>query len=93
MLAVYTAVYTVAPWTNGCIWEGYIKGQYAGIPASGQMGTDGLWARLRGGMVRVMLMLRDSVTGLLWPPVVAEGEQAAEAWAQLFEQARRAGLE
>lgn len=56
------------------------------------MGTDGLWARLRGGVVRVMLMLRDSVTGLLWPPVVAEGEQAAEAWGQLFEQARRAGL-
>jgi len=37
-------------------------------------------------------MLRDSATGLLWPPVVALGEEAASAWAALFAQAQRAGL-
>ena len=67
---------TLQRWLDaaGARAEGYIEEQYAGIPASGQMGTDGLWARLRGGVVRVMLMLRDSVTGVLWPPVVAEGD-------------------
>ena len=42
--------------------------------------------------MRVLLVLRDSVTGLLWPPVVAVGEGAAAAWASLFERAQKAGL-
>ena len=37
-------------------------------------------------------MLRDSVTGLLWPPVVAAGEEAAAAWEMLFARACQAGL-
>jgi hypothetical protein len=72
--------------------EGHVEELYAGIPSSGHMGADGLWVRLRGGTVRVLLMLRDSVTGLLWPPVVAVGEEAAAAWEALFVQARQAGL-
>ena len=72
--------------------EARVGGLYAGVPASGQMGADGLWVRLRGGTVRVLLMLRDSVTGLLWPPVVAVAEEAAAAWEALFAQASRAGL-
>ena len=72
--------------------EGQVQGLYAGVPSSGQMGADGLWVRLRGGTVRVLLMLRDSVTGLLWPPVVAVGEEAAAAWEALFAQACQAGL-
>jgi hypothetical protein len=40
----------------------------------------------------VLLMLRDSVTGLLWPPVVAAGEEAAAAWEMLFARASQAGL-
>ncbi len=72
--------------------EGQVEGLYAGVPSSGLLGADGLWVRLRGGTVRVLLMLRDSATGLLWPPVVALGEEAASAWAALFAQAQRAGL-
>ena len=72
--------------------EGQVEGLYEGVPASGRMGADGLWARLRGGAVRALLLLRDSVTGLLWPPVVATAEEAATAWAALFAQARRTGL-
>lgn len=56
------------------------------------MGTDGLWARLRGGTKRVVLALVDSVSGLVWPPVVSEGEGSATAWEGLFERARHAGL-
>jgi transposase-like protein len=72
--------------------ESQVEGIYKGVPASRRMGTDGLWARLRGGVVRVLLLLRDSVTGLLWPPVVAAAEEAAVAWAGLFTQAQKAGL-
>lgn len=85
---------TVGRWLNeaGIRAERQVEGMYAGIRSSGQMGADGLWARLRGGTVRVLLMLRDSVTGLLWPPVVAAGEEAAAAWAMLFARACAAGL-
>ena len=50
--------------------------------------------RLRGGATRVVLLLADSVTGLLWPPVVAEREDQAAPWQRLFERAapRWAGL-
>ncbi|MBC7076790.1 MAG: transposase family protein [Synergistales bacterium] len=83
---------TVCRWLNeaGMRAERQVEGMYEGIASSGQMGADGLWARLRGGTVRVLLMLRDSVTGLLWPPVVATGEEAA--WAMLFARACAAGL-
>lgn len=46
-----------------------VAGQLAGIPTSGQMGTDRLWARLRRGARRVVLALVDSVTGVVWAPV------------------------
>ncbi len=85
---------TVGRWLNeaGIRVEGQVQGMYRGVPSSGQLGADGLWARLRGGTVRVLLMLRDSVTGLLWPPVVAAGEEAATAWEMLFARACQAGL-
>ncbi len=85
---------TVGRWLNeaGIRAEGQVERMYEGIASSGQMGADGLWAHLRGGTVRVLLMLRDSVTGLLWPPVVAEGEEAAASWAMLFARACLAGL-
>jgi transposase-like protein len=70
-----------------------VAGMYEGVGQSGLVGADGLWARLRGGAVRVLLMVRDSVTGLLYPPVVAAGEEAAAAWKGLFARARRAGLD
>lgn len=83
-----------------CLWldqageraERGLAGLYEGVEDSGRVGVDGLWARLRHGAVRVLLMVRDSVTGLLYPPVVAAGEEAAEAWGQLLTEAARAGL-
>jgi hypothetical protein len=65
---------------------------WAGVPTSGQVGVDGLWARLLKGTKRVVLGLVDSVSGVLWPPVVAASE-AAEAWTQLGERAIAAGLD
>jgi hypothetical protein len=70
-----------------------VPGQLAGIPTSGQFGTDGLWAKLKGGATRVVLLLTDSVTGVIFPPVVATSERQAADWAPLFEQAVAAGLE
>ncbi|MHB1005332.1 MAG: transposase [Chloroflexota bacterium] len=67
-------------------------GQLAGVPTSGQLGTDGLWTRLRGGVKRVVLVLSDSRSGLVWPPVVAKGEERAGDWEPLFARAARAGL-
>jgi hypothetical protein len=69
-----------------------VAGQLVGVESSGQLATDGLWARLRGGTKRVVLALVDNVTGAIWPPVVVAGESTAAAWATLFEQAEQAGL-
>ena len=68
-----------------------VAGQLEGIQSSGQMGTDGLWARLRGGGQRVVLTLVDSVTGLIWATVVVVGEESAASWKALFERAKAAG--
>jgi hypothetical protein len=68
-------------------------GQFRGIPTSGQLATDGLWARLRGGARRVVLLLTDSVSGVVWPPVVVAGEEAARPWPRLWIRARAAGLD
>ena len=70
-----------------------VADQLAGVPTSGQMGTDGLWAVLRGGVKRVVLVLVDNVTGVIWPPVVVAGEEAAEAWGAVFGRATQAGLD
>jgi hypothetical protein len=56
------------------------------------VGVDGLWARLRGGAKRVVLQVVDNVSGLIWPPVVVEGEESEESWGRLFERAERSGL-
>lgn len=52
-----------------------------------------MWARLRGGDTKVVLALRDSVTGVSWPPVVVVDEERDTSWASLFARAERAGLE
>jgi transposase-like protein len=69
-----------------------VSDQLAGVPRSGQLATDGLWARLRGETRRVVLLLADGVTGVIWPPVVVAGEEAAEQWERVFARARDAGL-
>ena len=79
--------------------EETVVGQLAGVATSGQVGTDGLWARLRGvgkdgkGKAEaVVLALVDSVTGVIWPPIVTAEEGTVLAWASMFRRARRAGL-
>ncbi len=69
-----------------------VKGQLDGVGTSGQVGADGLWAVLRGGAKRVVLVLVDNVTGLVYPPVVVKGEESQRSWQRLFARARRAGL-
>jgi transposase-like protein len=70
-----------------------VKDHLKGIACSGEMGTDGLWARLRRGIKRVALILIDYESGLIFPPVIVEGEEAASYWGQLFGRAEEAGLE
>jgi transposase-like protein len=69
-----------------------VADQLRDVSSSGQLATDGLWARLRGESRRVVLLLADSVTGVIWPPVVVAGEAAAEQWQRVFARARDAGL-
>jgi hypothetical protein len=46
-----------------------------------------------GGVQRVVLLLTDSVSGVVYPPVRVEGEESAAAWEKLFRRAGEAGLE
>lgn len=70
-----------------------IADQLAEIGEPQVLGTDGLWAKLKGGVVRVVLLVVDSVSGLIFPPVVAAGEESAGPWQQLFARAREAGMD
>jgi hypothetical protein len=67
-------------------------GQLARVPTRGQLLTDGLWARLRRGARRVVLLLTASVSGVVSPPVVVTGKEAARPWQRLWIRARAAGL-
>ena len=69
-----------------------VPSQLEGIGTSGRVGTDGLWARLRGGAKAVVLGLVDNATGLLWPPVVAAEEESEQSWRRMVERAKMAGL-
>ncbi len=93
--ACHLSASTVHRWADraGRQAQASVPGQLAGVPTSGQFGTDGLWAKLRGGARRVVLLLTDSVTGVVFPLVVAAAEREAADWAPLFEQAVAAGLE
>jgi transposase-like protein len=90
----YLAASTIHRWLDGAGQKAQqsVAGQLEGVPISRQLGTDGLWARLRGGAKRVVLLVTDSVSGVIWPPVVQAGEESEEPWAQLFQRARSAGL-
>ena len=70
-----------------------VPGQLEGLGPVQAVAADGLWARGRGGAKRVVLMLVDTGSGLILPPVVAVGEESARYWQGLFERARSAGLE
>lgn len=85
---------TVHRWLDraGIKAEASAEGQLAGIANTTSAGVDGLWARLKGGGKRVVLLLTDSVTGLVFPPVIALGEESASGFRRLFARAERAGL-
>jgi len=93
--ACHLSASTVERWLDqaGQAARQTVPGQLAGVPTAGQLATDGLWARLRGGMKGVVLALVDSASGLIWPPVVVDGEEAPGPWARLFRRARVAGLD
>ena len=86
---------TVQRWLDGVGQRAVASepGQLAGIGETRELGTDGLWARLKGQVVRVVLLAVDSVSGLIFPPVVAQNEERASAWRQLLERAQAAGLD
>jgi len=90
----YLTASTVHRWLDKAGAEAVrgVAGQLSGVAISRQMGSDGLWARLRGGVQRVVLLLTDCVSGVVWPPVVVEGEDKEESWAELFQRAKEAGL-
>jgi len=90
----YLAASTVHRWLDqaGVRAKKGVKGSLAGIAKTDYAGVDGLWAKLRGGSKRVVLLVADSVTGLLFPPVVAVGEGSAAGFRSLFERAQQAGL-
>ncbi len=48
---------------------------------------------MKGGTTRVVLLLTDSVTGIVFPAVVAASERQAVDWAPLFARATAAGLD
>ncbi len=93
-LACHLRASTVERWLDqaGQTAKASIAEQMVGVESSGQLATDGVWARLRGGTKRVVLALVDTVTGVVWPPVVVAGEGTAAAWATLFARAEQAGL-
>ena len=93
--ACYLSQSTVQRWLDqaGVEAEASVVGQLAGVPSSGQLATDGLWARLLAGQKRVVLALVDTVTGVMHPPVVVRGEESGRNWGRVFARAKQSGLE
>ena len=91
----YLAASTVHRWLDGSGKQAQasVEGQLNGIAHTQAVGTDGLWAKLKGQAQRVVLLVVDSVSGLVYPPVVAKGEQSEGPWQRLFARAQRAGLD
>jgi len=91
----YLAASTVQRWLDGAgqTAQASVDGQLSGISHTQVVGTDGLWAKLKGRGQRVVLLVVDSLSGLIYPPIVAQGEEAAGPWQRLFERAQQAGLD
>ncbi len=91
----YLAASTVHRWLDGAgkTAKASLDGQLAGIAHTQAVGTDGLWTKLKGKAQRVVLLVVDSVSGLVYPPVVAKGEASEGPWQRLFERAKQAGLD
>ena len=91
----HLAASTIHRWLDGAgrRAQASVAGQLQGIGSGQVLGTDGLWAKLGGQARRVVLLVADSVSGLLYPPVVAASEECAASWRQLFGRAQQAGLD
>ncbi len=91
----YLAASTIQRWLDGAgkTAQVSVDGQLAGIAHTQAVGTDGLWAKLKGKTQRVVLLVVDSVSGLVYPPLVAKSEESAGPWQRLFERAKQAGLD
>ena len=89
------AASTVQRWLNqaGARAVASIPDQLAGIESAAELGPDGLWAMLKDKVPCVVLMLVNSVTGVIYPPLVAWDEAQASAWKKLFARAAQAGLQ
>ncbi|HQE93374.1 MAG TPA: hypothetical protein PLH19_11085 [Anaerolineae bacterium] len=89
------AASTVQRWLEGAGQRAVesVPEQLAGIGGTQEVGTDGLWAKLKGSVVRVVLLAVDSVSGLPYSPVVVHDEDSASAWEKLFSRAQAAGLD
>ncbi len=89
------AASTVQRWLDaaGQVAQASVAGQLSGIGQTQVVGTDGLWAKLKGQAQRVVLLVVASVSGLVYPPLVATGEEAEGPWRRLFERAQQAGLD
>ena len=85
---------TVERWLDraGIVAQSTVTEQLADVPCSGQVGVDGLWVKLRKGAKGVVLALVDSVSGVVYPPVVA-GEESESSWDSLVKRAVSAGLD
>ncbi len=85
---------TINRWLEaaGVAAEETVVGQLEGVEQSTAVGVDGLWARLQGGEKRVVLAIVDTISGLIWPPVVQAGEEAQKAWGAMFARAQKAGM-
>jgi len=89
----YLSASTIHRWLDGAgrSAEARVEGQCDDVETSGQLAVDGLWARLRGGAQRVVLVVTDMVTGVVWPPIVARTEEML-SWGEVFLRGLRAGL-
>ena len=91
----YLSASTLYRWLDraGRQAQASVAGQLTGIGQSGALGSDGLWAKLKAKAQRVVLLVADSVSGLIYPPLVAKGEQSEGPWQRLFARAQQAGLD
>src|SRR5512143_1662016 len=66
----YLAASTVHRWLDGAgqTAQASVDGQLAGIAQTQVVATDGLWAKLKDHAHRVVLLVVDSVSGLVYPP-------------------------
>ena len=91
----HLAASTVHRWVDGAGERAVetIADQLRGIEEAEELGTDGLWAKLKDKVACVVLMTVNSVTGLIYPPIVAQDEKQATVWERLFARAEEAGLD